>query len=37
MRSSGAMVPHVVEEAHDDPGPDCVPAWFQPRDGAERG
>jgi hypothetical protein len=37
MRSSDVIVPHVVEEAHDDPGPDCVPAWIQPRDGAERG
>jgi hypothetical protein len=37
MRSSGVIVPHVVEEAHDDPGPDCVPAWIQPRDGAGRG
>jgi len=30
------IVPLVVEESHDDPRPDCVPAWIQPRDRAER-
>jgi hypothetical protein len=30
LRSSGAIVPDVVEEAHDDPGPDRVAAWIQP-------
>jgi hypothetical protein len=30
MHSSGAIVPDVLEEAHHDPGPDCVPAWIQP-------
>jgi hypothetical protein len=34
MRSSGAIVPGVVEEAHDDPGPDGVSAWIQLPDGA---
>jgi len=28
-RSSGAIVPRVVEEAHDDPGPDGVSAWIR--------
>jgi hypothetical protein len=30
LRSSGAIVPEVVEEAHDDAGPDRVAAWIQP-------
>jgi hypothetical protein len=34
MRSSGAIVPDVLEEAHDDPGPDCVSAWISPPEGA---
>jgi len=34
MRSSGAIVPRVVGEAHDDPRPDGVSAWIQPPDGA---
>ena len=34
MRNSGAIVPRVVEEAHDDPGPGGVSAWIQPPDGA---
>jgi len=34
MRSSGAIVPRVAEEAHDDPGPDGVSAWIWPPDGA---
>jgi hypothetical protein len=34
MRSSGAIVPDVMEEAHDDLGPDYVYAWIQPPDGA---
>jgi hypothetical protein len=29
MRSSGAIVPDILEEAHDDLGPDCVCAWIQ--------
>lgn len=29
MRSSGAIVPDILEEAHDDFGPDCVCAWIQ--------
>jgi hypothetical protein len=37
MRGSGVIVPHVVEEARADPGPDCASAWIQPRDGAEGG
>jgi hypothetical protein len=28
MRSSGAIVPDIGEEAHDDLGPDCVCAWI---------
>lgn len=28
MRSSGAIVPDIREEAHDDLGPDCVCAWI---------
>jgi hypothetical protein len=34
MRSSGAVVPDVLEEAHDDLGPDYVYAWIRPPDGA---
>jgi hypothetical protein len=30
LRGSGAIVPDVVEEAREDLGPDCVPAWIQP-------
>jgi len=30
MRSSGAIVPDVLEQAHDDLGPDYVYAWIQP-------
>jgi hypothetical protein len=30
LRSSGAIVPDLVEEAHDDPGPDRIAAWIQP-------
>ena len=30
LRTTDAIVPDVVEEAHDDLGPDCVPAWIQP-------
>jgi hypothetical protein len=30
LRTTGAIVPDVVEEAHDDRGPECVPAWIQP-------
>jgi hypothetical protein len=30
MRTTGAIVPDVLEEAHDDAGPDRVPAWIQP-------
>jgi hypothetical protein len=29
MRGSGAIVPDILEEAHDDLGPDCVCAWIQ--------
>ena len=29
MRSSGAIVPDIIEEAHDDLGPDCVCARIQ--------
>ena len=29
MRSSGAIVPDIREEAHDDFGPDCVCAWIR--------
>ena len=29
MRSSGAIVPDIIEEAHDDLGPDCVCTWIQ--------
>lgn len=29
MRGSGAIVPQIREEAHDDLGPDCVCAWIQ--------
>jgi hypothetical protein len=28
MRSSGAIVPDVLAEAHQDLGPDCLPAWI---------
>ena len=28
LRSSGAIVPEVREEAHDDLGPECVHAWI---------
>ena len=34
LRSSGAIVPDIVEEAHDDGGPDCVCAWIQTPGGA---
>ena len=34
MRSSGAIVPDIREEAHDDFGPDCVCAWIQSPGGA---
>ena len=34
MRSSGAIVPDVFEEAHDDLGPDYMCAWIQPPEGA---
>ncbi|HME63454.1 MAG TPA: hypothetical protein VKG61_01005 [Streptosporangiaceae bacterium] len=34
MRSSGAIVPDILEEAHDDFGPDCVCAWIQTPGGA---
>ena len=34
MRSSGAIVPDVLEQAHDDLGPDYVFAWIQPPDSA---
>jgi hypothetical protein len=30
LRSCGAIVPDVIEEAHDDTGPDRVAAWIQP-------
>ena len=30
LRGSGAIVPDVVEQAREDLGPDCVPAWIQP-------
>jgi len=33
LRSSGAIVPDILEEAHDDLGPDCVCAWIQPPGG----
>jgi hypothetical protein len=29
MRSTGAIVPDILEEAHDDLGPDYVCAWIQ--------
>jgi hypothetical protein len=29
IRGSGAIVPDILEEAHDDLGPDCVCAWIQ--------
>jgi hypothetical protein len=34
LRSGGAIVPDVLEEAHDDAGPERVPAWIQPPAGA---
>jgi hypothetical protein len=34
LRSSGAIMPDIVEEAHDDRGPDCVSAWIQTPGGA---
>ena len=34
MRSSGAILPDILEEAHDDFGPDCVCAWIQTPGGA---
>ncbi len=34
LRTSAAIVPDVVEEAHDDTGPDRVPAWIQPPNSA---
>jgi hypothetical protein len=33
MHGSGAIVPDIVEEAHDDLGPDVVCAWIQPAGG----
>ena len=35
MHSSGAIVPDIREEAHDDLGPDCVCAWIQSPGGAD--
>jgi hypothetical protein len=35
LRTSGAIVPDVVAEAHDDAGPDRVAAWIQPAPGAD--
>ena len=29
MRSTGAIMPDILEEAHDDLGPDCVCAWIR--------
>ena len=38
MHSSGAIVPDILEEAHDDLGPDCVCAWIQsPGDAGSQG
>jgi hypothetical protein len=37
MRISGAIVPDVLEEAHDDLGPDYVPAWIRSPDDATWG
>ncbi len=37
LRSSGAIIPDVVEEAHDDAGPDRVAAWIQPPGTADSG
>lgn len=37
MRISGAIVPGVLEEAHDDLGPDYVYAWIRSPDGADWG
>ena len=34
VRSSGAIAPDILEEAHDDLGADYVHAWIQPPDGA---
>jgi len=34
MRGSGAIVPGVLEEAHEDPGPDWVCACIRPPDAA---
>jgi hypothetical protein len=34
LRSSGAIMPDIVEEAHHDGGPDCVCAWIQTPGGA---
>jgi hypothetical protein len=34
LRSSGAIMPDIIEEAHDDRGPDCVSAWIQTPGGA---
>jgi hypothetical protein len=34
LQSSGAIVPDIREEAHDDLGPDCVCAWIQTLGGA---
>ena len=34
MRGSGAIVPDILEEAHDNLGPDCVCAWIQTPGGA---
>jgi hypothetical protein len=34
MRGSGAIMPDILEEAHDDLGPDCVCAWIQTPGGA---
>ncbi len=37
IRVSGAIVPAVLEEAHDDLGPDYVPAWIRSPEGASWG
>ena len=34
LRISGAIVPKILEEAHDDLGPDYVSAWIKSPDGA---
>jgi hypothetical protein len=35
LRSSGAIIPDLMEEAHDDLGPDRVAAWIQPPGSAD--